>query len=177
MIRALVLAASIYIALLAQDFFPAIEFMGGARLLFVPLLFCYGALWLPFGGMLALALYTGFLSDLAQLRVIGDHVEISLGWTMLFYVFSGTLLHWLQEAYGRTRWEIHCLASAAVTLCLLLAQYAMVCLRRESFFMDRTIAWQIFVPPIAALLLAPAAYFLLGLLPGDFFRRTKGVTP
>lgn len=177
MIRALVLAAAIYIALLAQDFIPAVAFMGGARLLIVPLLFCYGALWLPFWGMLVLALYTGLLSDLSQMHVVGDHVEIGLGWTMLFYVFAGTLLQWLREALGGNRWEIHCLSSGVVTLLLLLGQYAMVCFRRESFLFDPAVAWKIFAPPVAALLLAPAAYFLFGLLPGDFFRRAKAMTP
>lgn len=166
MIRALVLFAAVYLALLAQEFLPALPFFANARLLLVPVLFCYGALWLPFPAMLGLALWTGLLNDLLNLHVIGDRVEIGLGWSMLFYVFVGTLLQPLRGLFGAGRWEIHCLASAAVTFILLLGQYAMVCLRRESFYFDGTVAWHIAGPAVAALFLAPLVYFFFQLLPG-----------
>ena len=86
MIRAIVLVAAVYTALIAQEFIPPLSFLGGAHLLLVPVLFCYGALWLSFPTMLAFALFTGLLSDLAFLHVVGDHVEIGLGWSVLFYV-------------------------------------------------------------------------------------------
>jgi hypothetical protein len=120
MIRATVLVAAIYLALIAQEFVPPLPFLGGARLLLVPLLFCYGALFLPFPAMLGLALYTGLLSDLAFLHVVGDRVEIGLGWSMLFYVLVGTALQPLRPVFLAGRWEVHCLASGAVTFLLLL---------------------------------------------------------
>lgn len=167
MIRALVLAAAIYLALIAQDFLPPVAFLGGSHILLVPLLFVYGALWLPFPGMIALALYTGLLSDLATLHATGDQVEIGLGWSMLFYVFLGTVLRQLQPPATPVRWEIHCLASAAATSLLLLLQYLMVCLRRESFMMDVAVLWQIFGPGLAALFLALPVCFLLRWLPAS----------
>ena len=57
MIRAAVLVAAIYLALIAQEFIPPLGFLGGAHLLLVPLLFCYGALWLSFPAMLGLAAF------------------------------------------------------------------------------------------------------------------------
>lgn len=168
MIRALALAAAIYLALLAQEFIPPVPFLDGARILIVPALFCYGALWLPFPGMLALALYTGLLSDLSQLQVIGDQVEIGLGWSMLFYVLAGLPLQLLRPVFLEGRWEVHCLSSGVVTLLLLLGQYLMLCLRRESFMVDGTVLWHIAGPALAALFIAPAAGLVLGLLPGRF---------
>jgi hypothetical protein len=168
MIRALVLFAAVYPALIVQEFLPPVPFLDNARLLLVPLVFCYGALWLPFPAMLGLALWTGFLSDLLYLHIIGDRVEIGLGWSMLYYVFAGTLLQTLRGVFGAGRWEIHCLASGAVTLLLLLGQYAMVSLRRESFFFDGTVAWHLAGPAVAALFLAPVVYFFFQLLPGGF---------
>lgn len=168
MIRAAVLVAALYLALVAQEFIPPLGFLGGAHLLLVPLLFCYGALWLSFPAMLGLAVYTGLLSDLAFLHVVGDRVEIGLGWSILFYVFVGTALQPLRPLFLAGRWEVHCLASGAVTLLLLLAQYLMVCLRRGSFLFDGTVFWHIVGPAVLALLLAPVVSFVLGLLPaGD----------
>ena len=166
MIRAAVLVAAIYLALIAQEFIPPLGFLGGAHLLLVPLLFCYGALWLSFPAMLGLAVFTGLLSDLAYLHVIGDRVEIGLGWSILFYVLAGTAMQPLRPLFLAGRWEVHCLASGAVTLFLLLGQYLMVCLRRGSFMVDGTVFWHITGPAIAALLLAPPVYFLFGLFPG-----------
>lgn len=168
MIRAPVLFAAIYLALLVQGLLPPVPFLDNARLLIVPALFCYGALWLPFPGALALGLYTGLLSDLSLLHVDGSQVEIGLGWSMLFYVFIASALHLLRPAFPAVRWEIHSLASGAVTLLLLLAQYLMVCLRRESFVVDGAVLWQILGPALAALFLAIPICFLLGLLPGNF---------
>ncbi|MEX1010020.1 MAG: hypothetical protein WEC72_01620 [Chthoniobacterales bacterium] len=165
MIRTAALVVAIYLALVAQEFIPPLPFLGGAHLLLVPMLFCYGALWLSFPAMLGLALYTGLVSDLAFLHVVGDHVEIGLGWSMLFYVFVGTALQPLRPLFLAGRWEVHCLAGGAVTFLLLLAQYIMVCLRRGSFIFDETIFWHLVGPAILALLLAPVASFILGLLP------------
>jgi hypothetical protein len=173
MIRAIVLFVAVYLALIAQEFIPPMPFLGGARLLLVPLLFCYGALWLPFPAMLGLALYTGLLSDLAFLHVIGDRVEIGLGWSILFYVLVGTALQPLRPIFLAGRWEVHCLASGAVTLLLLLGQYIMVCLRRGSFLFDGTIFWHILGPAVVALLLAPVAYFILGIFPGGPWARGR----
>lgn len=173
MIRALVLFAAVYLALIAQEFLPPLAFLGGAHLLLVPALFCYGALWLSFPAMLGLALYTGLLSDLAFLHVIGDRVEIGLGWSILFYVLVGLLLQPLRPVFLAGRWEIHCLASGAVTLLLLLGQYLMVCLRRGSFLFDWTIFWHIAGPAVVALLLAPLVYFIFRLLPGEAWTRTR----
>ena len=52
MIRSIALFAAIYLALVAQEFIPPVPFLGGAHLLLVPVLFCYGALWLAFPAML-----------------------------------------------------------------------------------------------------------------------------
>lgn len=174
MIRTLVLFITIYLALLAQEFIPPAPFLDGARLLLVPALFCYGALWLSFPGVLMLALYTGLLSDLSLLQVDGNQVEIGLGWTMLFYVFIGSVLHILRQTFPTLRWEIHSLASGSITLLLLLAQYLMVCLRRESFFVDGTVFWQIMGPALMALFIAIPIYFFLKLFPGGFaWRRSR----
>lgn len=180
MIRAIVLVAAIYLGVIAQEFLPEADFLGGARVLVVPALFCFGALWLPFPGMLGLALYTGLVSDLAALHVVGEQVEIGLGWSMVFYIFVGSVLQILRMMFPRGRWEIHCLASGAVTLLLLLLQYLMVCLRREDFILNGTVLLQITGPALAALFLAPAVYVFFQLVPASGLaesRRERRLTP
>ena len=174
MIRSIALFAAIYLALVAQEFIPPVPFLGGAHLLLVPVLFCYGALWLAFPAMLGLSLFTGLLSDLAFLHVVGDRVEIGLWWSMLFYVFLGTALRPLQPLFLQGRWEVHCLASGGATLSLLLLQYIMVCLRRGSFFVDWIVFWHIAGPAVLALMLAPVIYFLFKLLPSGVPLRRHG---
>ncbi|MBU3664688.1 MAG: hypothetical protein FGM15_02245 [Chthoniobacterales bacterium] len=165
MIRGIILVLAVYAAVVAQEFLPSIPFLAGARLLVVPVVFCYGALWMPFPAMLGFALYTGLLSDLSVLHVVGDQVEIGLGWSMLFYVVAGTFLHAARPLFLEGRWEVHCLGSAAVTLVLLVGQYLMVCLRRGSFLLDGAVFWNITGPALAALFLAPPVYFFFQLLP------------
>ncbi len=165
MIRAIVLVAAIYLGVIAQEFLPEASFLGGARVLVVPAIFCFGALWLPFTGMLGLALYTGLVSDLAALHVVGEQVEIGLGWSMVFYIFVGTVLQILRMMFPQGRWEIHCLASGAVTLLLLLLQYLMISLRREDFLLNGTVLLQIIGPALIILLLAPVLYVFFQLLP------------
>lgn len=165
MTRTVFLVVAVYLALIVQEFIPPVRFLGGAHLLLVPVLFCYGALWLSFPAMLGFAVLTGLLSDLAFLHVIGDRVEIGLGWSIIFYVLVGTALQPLRPLFREGRWEIHCLASGAATLLLLLSQYIMVCLRRGSFLFDWTIFWHLAGPSVCALLVAPIVYLFFSLLP------------
>jgi hypothetical protein len=180
MIRVIVLVAAIYLGVIAQEFLPAASFLGGARLLVVPAIFCLGALSLPFPAVLGLALYTGLVSDLAALHVAGEQVEIGLGWSMVFYIFVGSVLQIMRMMSPRGRWEIHCLVAGTVTLLLVLLQYLMVCLRREEFFLHSTVLLQIIGPALIALFVAPVLYFFYQLLPEGSWaepRRQRRLNP
>lgn len=167
MIRVLVLVVAAYLAVIVPEFLPAMPFFDGAHILLVPIVVCYGLLWLPFPSGLAFALYAGLLGDLAMLHVDGEHVEIGLGWSMLFYVLLATSLRLLNPSPAKLRWEIHCLASGASTFLLLAGQYLTVCLRREVFAFNGAIFAHLAGPALAALLLAPLVYLFFGLFP-DF---------
>lgn len=165
MIRAIVLAAAAYLAVLLQDFIPPLAFLDDARVQLVPVVFCYAALWLPFPAMLGFALFTGLVTDLANLHIVGDRVEIGLGWSMLFYVALGSVLNTLRPRFIAGRWELHALAAGVGTMLFLLGQYLMVCLRRESFLFNQTVAAQIAGPALVALLIAPLLCLFLHALP------------
>ena len=170
MIRALVLVIAAYVAVIAQDFLPPMAFFADARVLLLPILTCYALLWMPFPAALAFALYAGLLGDLAMAHIDGTQVEIGLGWSMLYYVLLAAILRFSRAPF---RWETHCLASGAATLLLLVMQYLMVSLRRESFILDGSMASKIAGPAVAALLLAPLFYFILGIFPGGGLRLRK----
>ncbi len=86
------------------------RFFHGARVFLVPMLFCYGALAMPFWAMLLMAVYTGFLTDLAYLNVTDGHVEIALGWSIVVFVFFGLFAHGLQPAFRWRSLVVACLA-------------------------------------------------------------------
>ena len=176
MIRAAVLVVSAYLAVIAQEFLPAMPFFAGAHILILPIIVCYALLWMPFPAALAFALYAGLIGDLAALHVDGDRVEIGLGWSMLYYVLLAGVLRLLPALRLEARWETHCLASGAATFFLLAGQYLMVSLRRESFMLNGAIFAQIIGPALAALLLAPLLFFFFGLFPaGDVRPRGRRV--
>lgn len=165
MIRVLVLVVAAYAAAIAPEFLPGMPFFDGAHVILVPVVVCYGLLWLPFPAGLAFALYAGLLGDLAMLHIDGERVEIGLGWSMLFYVLLAAALRLLPGLPGKLRWETHCLVSGASTFLLLAGQYLTVCLRREAFMFNGAVFAHLAGPALAALLLAPLAYLFFGLFP------------
>ena len=61
----LALLVAIFLAFPLQEFIPPLHMMHGARVLLVPMLFCYGALALPTWAGLILAALTGLMHDKA----------------------------------------------------------------------------------------------------------------
>jgi hypothetical protein len=135
-----------------------VSFFHGARLLLVPMLFCYGALAMPFWAMLLMAIYTGFLIDLAYLNVADGHVEIAVGWSIVVFVFFGLFAHGFQPAFAGGRWWLHILLSAACTCAFLALQFVMICFRRQGIFFNETVAWRIVAPGLFAAVLAPLVH-------------------
>jgi hypothetical protein len=152
------LALAIFLALIVQEFIPAVRFFHGARVFLAPMLFCYGALAMPFWAMLLMAIYTGFLIDLAYLNVPDGHVEIALGWSIVVFVFFGLFAHGLQPAFAGGRWWLHILLSAICTSAFLALQFVMICFRRQGIFFNETVAWRIAAPGLFAAVLAPLVH-------------------
>lgn len=173
MIRALVLVVAAYLAVILPDFIPAMPFFAGAHVLLLPIVVCYALLWMPFPAAVAFALAAGLAGDLASLHVDGEHVEIGLGWSMLFYVFLTAALDLAVRTSPRLRWENHCLSSGAAAFLFLAGQYAMIGLRRGDLALDGAVFAQIAGPALSALLLAPLFYLFFGLFPAHI--RTKSV--
>ncbi|HEY5741605.1 MAG TPA: hypothetical protein VIS99_03610 [Terrimicrobiaceae bacterium] len=152
------LALAIFLTLVVQELVPPLRFLHDARIFLVPMLFCYGALAMPFWAMLLMAIYTGFLIDLLHLNVVNGHVEIALGWSIVVFVFFGLFAHGFQPAFLLGRWWVHVPLSAAFTSIFLALQFIMICFRREGIFFNETVAWRIFAPGLIAAFLAPLVH-------------------
>ncbi len=172
------LFAAIFAALVLQELIPPVDMFLGARVLLVPLIFCYGALTLPFPAMLGLAAYAGLLSDLANLQVLGDSVEISVGWSILVYVAIGSICQGLRPLVLKGHWEIHAGMSGLSTSVILALQFFTISLKRfdvGGFVYNDAVFWRILGPGVIALLLAPVVYFLVGFAAGRLEMPSRAV--
>ena len=169
------LIASAFGCLVVQHFIPPLAFMENARVFLMPLVLFYGALALPFGGMLFLALACGLMWDCLTVQIlevnqgiaITNTVEIALGWSILLYATLGAIMSGFRPLFQRGRWEIHCLMSGIFTSVIVLVEFLMISVRRAAlyeapFFFDRGIWWRIGGPGLMALLLAPLMFWILG---------------
>ena len=177
----LILLFAAFGALVAQHFIPALEFMGGARVLLMPLVFFFGALALPFSGMLALAFACGFMWDALTVQILeigmgpanigtgpmsGSVVEIGLGWSIVLYAVLGAVMSGFRPLFQKGRWEIHCLMSGVCTSLIVLSEFLMISVRRAALYnvpfeFSRDIWWRIGGPGLVALVLAPIVFFFL----------------
>jgi len=170
----LVLILTAFAALVIQHFIPALAFMAGARVMLLPLVFFFGALSLPFTGMLALAFACGLMWDALTVQIVevgsgptaAVVVELGLGWSIVAYALLGAVMSGLRPLFKRGRWEIHCLLSGVCTTLLVLAEFLMLSVRRAALYgapfqFNQEIAWRICGPGLVALILAPAVFFFL----------------
>lgn len=168
-ITVIALIVGVFFALVVQEFIAPLGVFHGARVNLVPVLFCYGAMALPFPLMLVLATITGFLVDLSALQIIDGVPEIAVGWSAVFYLLAGMICQGLRPLVLRGHWELHSLMSAITAILFVAMQFAMVTLNRlESggFFWNEAVTWRILGPGIVALFAAPVFWFALALTAG-----------
>jgi len=105
--NAVVVITALLLGTALQARLPAIGWLGGLRLEFLPALVAYGALTLRRGGALALALAAGFLQDSLSAG--------PFGLTALVYVTVTASLTGLHEAFERELMPVQIGAGAALT--------------------------------------------------------------
>jgi len=161
MIFFLILMVLVFVAQIVEFFIPPLDWMYNARIYITLMLVFYGAMALPFPFMLVLAFWAGFLLDTFNTQVVGTHVEISLGSSILLYAVLAGIMHGLRPLFARGRWEVHCIMSGLCTSAILLGQYLMLSFRRGSLFFSREVWWQIGGPGLLAMLMAPLVFWIL----------------
>ncbi len=166
MILFLVLLVLVFLGQLLEVFIPPLDWMFNAHVYIVPVIVFYGAITLSFPLMLALAFFAGFLWDAMTVQILGPHVEISFGWSILLYAVRAAIMHGLKPLFNRGRWEVHCVLSGVCTSLILLSQYLMISFRRGSLLFNREVWWQIGGPGLLAMLMAPLVFWSLHWLAG-----------
>ncbi len=161
MIFFLILMFLVLVAQVAEFFLPPLDWMCNAHIYITPVLVFYGAMALPLPMLLVLVFWAGFLLDTLTAQVVGSHVEISLGSSILLYAVLAGIMHGLRPLFVRGRWEVHCIVSGICTSAILLAQYLMISFRRGSIFFTREVWWQIGGPGLLAMLMAPLVFWTL----------------
>ena len=169
-----ILVAAAFLSLVAQHFIPPLAFLDGARIFLMPLVLFYGALALPFGGMLFLALACGLMWDCLTVQVLevgmgptsATVVEIGLGWSIVLYALLGSVMSGLRPLFKRGRWEIHCLMGGVCTSLVVLGEFLMISVRRAALYdapivFTPQIWWRIGGPGLAAIFLAPVMFWIL----------------
>jgi hypothetical protein len=144
-----------------EIFIPPLAWMYNAHVYIVPVIVFYGAITLPLPLVLALVFVAGFLWDAMTAQILGTHVEISFGWSILLYAVLAAIMHGLKPLFNRGRWEVHCILSGVCTSLILLSQYLMISFRRGSLIFNREVWWQIGGPGLLAMLMAPLVFWLL----------------
>lgn len=166
MIFFVILLVLMFLAQIAEFFIPPLDWMYNAHIYIVPVIVFYGAMSLPFPAAMALASFAGFMLDALTAQVLGNRVEISIGWSILLYAVLAAIMHGLRPLFIRGRWEVHCIMSGVCTSAILLSQYLMISFRRGSLFFTREAWWQIGGPGIIAMIMAPLAFWILHYLAG-----------
>ena len=172
-----ILVAAAFGSIVVQHFIPPLMFLGGARVYLMPLVMFYGALALPLGPMLFLAIACGLMWDSLTVQVLEvgigptltTTVEIALGWSILLYAALGALMSGFRPLFQRGRWEIHCLMSGVCTSLIVLVEFLMISVRRAALYeapivFSSSIWWRIGGGGLVALILAPVMFWILSSL-------------
>ncbi len=152
---------SVPAAIVINYFVPPFDWLWQARLLLVPIVFLIGAMAFPFTMMLVFAIYTGVLWDLVEIPVLPGGAELRPGWSCLVLGLFGAMVNTIRMRLVKMRWEVHCLASAILTVAYLLLQYLYLTWVRGNPEFPSLLWWRIGGAGVAALFVAPVVFFIL----------------
>jgi cell shape-determining protein MreD len=176
LIDLIALFAGVFLAFVVQHALPPMDDLQGARVVLVPLVFCYAAIVLPFPAMLAAAFYTGFFSDLFYLHIVGGAVEIPMGISIIYYVILGCLASRFRSGPETAKMWMFSVLSGAGTCAFLLLQFLMITWHRGGWEWAGAAAWRILAPGLMAALIAPLFHLVVShidnLIP-DFSRMRR----
>ena len=161
MIFFLFLMVLVFVAQIAEFFIPPLDWMSNAHVYITPVLVFYGATVLPLPLLLVLVFWAGFLLDAVTAQIIGSHVEISFGSSILLYAVLAGIMHGLRPLFSRGGWEVHCIMTGIFTKGRFMGPYLIVYISRGSIFFSREVWWQIGGPGLLAMIMAPLVFWAL----------------
>src|SRR2546423_9957505 len=103
MIFFIVLMILVLVAQIAEFFIPPLDWLSNAHVYITPVLVFYGAMALPLPLLLVLVFWAGFLLDALTAQIVGGHVEISFGSSILIYAVLAGVMQRLRPTFSRLR--------------------------------------------------------------------------
>ncbi|KAB2644492.1 MAG: hypothetical protein DVB29_02225 [Verrucomicrobia bacterium] len=137
---------------------PSLAFLGQVHLVFFTIIFCFAALALPFFGSLFFGFITGLIEGLLVLEIHGQHVEIRLGWFIIFFMLWAFMLQLVSDITDGVRWELHSLGAGLCTATFLLGEFFLLSFSRGNFFITGEVFLLSFLSAGISLILAPLFY-------------------
>jgi len=160
----------VLLAVVVQQFLPALTMLNGSRMLLVPLVFLCGAVTLPTPLMLGLAFVCGFLTDAES--TLGPHggdpevytrpVEaLRFGYSILLYGVMGFIMQGIQPLFRQGRWQVSTLLTGVSVFLYLLTEYLLINFVRGGFSFGRGTLFKIVFTSGLTTLFSPLVFWLL----------------
>lgn len=160
----------VLVALVAQQFIPALTGFHNSRLLLVTLVFLCGSVTVGPPMMLALAFVCGFLWDAQNAlpasagdpEVYRAPVEaMRFGYSIILYGVIGFLMQGIQPLFREGKWQFSTLLVGVSIFVYQLAEYLLINFVRGGFFFNRATLLQIFYTSVLTMMFSPLVFWML----------------
>jgi cell shape-determining protein MreD len=160
----------ILLALVAQQFIPALTGLFNSRLLLVTLVFLCASVTVGPPVMLALAFICGFLWDAQNAlgpaggdpAVYHDTVEsMRFGYSIVLYGVIGYLMQGIQPLFREGKWQFSAFLVGVSIFVYLVAEYLIINFVRGDFVFSRATLLQIGCTSMLTMLFSPLVFWVL----------------
>ncbi|MBB5350697.1 hypothetical protein HNR46_000925 [Haloferula luteola] len=160
----------VLLAVIAQQFLPALTALSGCRILPVALVFLCAAVTLPPPAMLLVAFVCGFLTDLENW--MGPHggdravyevpVEtLRFGYSIILYGIMGMLMQGIRPLFRRGNWQFSALLGGIAVFLYLTTEYLLINFIRGGFSFGQGTLMKITFSSALTTLFAPLVFWIL----------------
>ncbi len=160
----------ILLAVIVQQFLPALTALSGSRILPVALVFLCAAVTLPPPAMLIVAFVCGFLTDLENW--IGPHggdrevyeypVEtLRFGYSIILYGIMGMLMQGIRPLFRRGNWQLSAALAGIAVFLYLATEFLLINFIRGDFSFGNRTVFKIAMSSALTTLFAPLVFWIL----------------
>jgi cell shape-determining protein MreD len=160
----------VLLALVAQQFIPALTGLFNSRLLLVTLVFLCASVTVGPPVMLAMAFTCGFLWDVQSALgppggdpLVYDQPAQSLrfGYSIILYGVIGYLMQGIQPLFREGKWQVSAFLVGVSIFVYLVAEYLIINFVRGDFLFPRATLFQIVFTSVLTMLFSPIVFWIL----------------
>ncbi|BCX49896.1 hypothetical protein HAHE_38040 [Haloferula helveola] len=164
------LIALVLLAVIIQQFIPALTPLFGSRLMLVLLVFLCASSTVPAPVMLILAFVCGFLHDAEN--ALGPHggdpevynpgvEQLRFGYSIVLYGLMGYLMQGIQPLFRQGKWQFSAILSGIAVFLYLLSEFLLINFVRGDFTFSRSTFFKITFTSSLTMLFSPLVFWLL----------------